>query len=170
MSGIRTIKDLLDRCRVDAETGCWIWTGAVANTTPSMRIPALGRTVGAGVAICFLTTGKLPDDGVIWHRTCRTKFCVCPSHRTPGSRGSQMDFQRGQPKPLLVRARIAAARRAHSDVPESAIEEIRSSTETGLALAARLGISHTHVCRIRRHEARCSFGMSAFSVWGGGNG
>lgn len=167
MSGIRTLEDMRQRCHVDDETGCWLWRMAVANTTPSMRLPALGRTVAAGVAICFLTTDALPAPGVIWHRidTCRSMLCVCPAHRTAGTQLSKMAFMRGTKKPPLTKVRMAAARRAHSVVTEAIVADIRSSKLTGTELAGKHGISVSHACRIKRNTARRPLGVSAFSTW-----
>lgn len=165
LGGIRTLLDLRDRCRFDELSDCWIWSGAVTNGSPCMRLPGIGRTVGAGVAICFLVTGNEPEPGTVWHRTCRTKLCVCPDHRQIGDRKSQMAFSRGVPKPPGVRMRIALTKRATSTVTDEMVDDILSSNLTALELAAKHGISHTHVCRILRRETRRELGVSVFSGW-----
>ncbi len=162
MSGIRTLDDIRDRCFVDDITGCWLWRGAMAHATPSMRLPELDRTVGAGVAICVLTTGETPAPGVVWHRTCRSQLCVAPEHRQPGTRSTQMAFMLGVPKTSATKARIAASKRRRSKVTPEVVEEIRSSSESSVALAAKHGMSVTHACRIRRHEAHARIDGSVF--------
>lgn len=166
MSGIRTLADLRDRCVVDEITGCWLWHGALCGSTPSMRIPALGRNVGAGIAICYLTTGKEPEAGVVWHRTCRTITCACPEHRMAGTRKTQMAFMSEIAKSPLTRGRIARARRAQSPISDEVVLDIRNGEGTGSEMAAKHGISITHACRIRRQETRRPIGVSAFSSWG----
>lgn len=153
LGGIRSLEDIRQRCVVEDGTGCWLWKGAVAGTTPSMRIAALEASVGAGVAICFFTTGRRPEHGVVWHRTCTTQLCVCPAHRQAGTRKTQMAFQEGIAIRPAHRARIAATKRARSRLTVELVEHIRSSEATGIAVAREVGISVSHACRIRRREA-----------------
>ena len=55
--GIRTEADLMGRCVVDEDTGCWHWRMAVdAKHRPSMWLPELGRVASIGVAVALLGT------------------------------------------------------------------------------------------------------------------
>lgn len=163
--GVRTIDDLMARCRIDDLTGCWLWAGAKdGNGRPSLWLPVLSRRVSLGVAICVLRTGKAPGKGVVWHCTCTTTNCANPRHRTAGNRSSQMLAARIR-RSAATRAKIAAGKRAVSPWDESVIADVRSSSEPLHAVAARHGMSIEHASNIRRGESRLELGVRGASVF-----
>jgi hypothetical protein len=163
--GVRAISDLLDRCRV--VDGCWHWAdGRDGNGRPSLWLPALGRRVTLGTAICVLRTGKPPAKGVVWHCTCDTPNCANPAHRKAGTRSSQM-LAAGIQRDAVTRARIAAGKRARSNLTDDAVRAIRASGETLHVLAARHGITPSYASQIRRGQRRrefCAAGASIFNL------
>lgn len=163
--GVRTIDDLMARCRIDDLTGCWLWAGANdGNGRPSLWLPVLSRRVSLGVAICVLRTGKAPGKGVVWHCTCTTTNCANPKHRTAGDRSSQMLAANLQ-RDARTRARIAAGKRAVSRLSDEAAAEIRASDEPLHVVAERHSISISHASQIRRGEQRRPLGVRGASVF-----
>ena len=162
--GIRDLQGIMDRCRVDEFTGCWVWAmGGDGSGRPSLWLPALERRVSLGVAICVLRTGKPPAPGVVWHCTCSTPNCANPKHRAPGTRSSQMKAAKLQ-RDALTRARIAQGKRAASELSDTACAEIRASAEPLRIVADRHGISTSHASKIRRGELRQPVGFSIFTL------
>jgi len=165
MTGIRTIADLKDRCHVDEDTGCWHWRGAMQRGRyPSLRVSALGITTTAGVAICFLLTGKRPAKGVAWHSTCRNTDCANPAHREPGTRSTQMTAHAIRRTPL-TRALISANRRGGSRLSEDQIAEIEGSAEKLSALCDRYGICMSYASLLRRGMTRAAVAAPGSSVF-----
>ena len=169
MTGIHTIADLRDRCRIDDITGCWHWAGALdGKGCGSLWLPALRRRVSLGLAICVLKTGCHPAEGVVWHTVCGTRDCANPEHRRAGDRSSQMLAAKIKRTPLQ-RARIAAGRRQGSRLTEQGAQEIRDSDEPLRVLAERHGISVAHACNVRNGRQRCHLaapGSSVFNLGG----
>lgn len=170
MTGIRTIEDLRQRCRIDEDTGCWHYGKATrSHHAPGVRLAALDQEmVSLGTAIAVLLTGKRPRKGIYWHITCTTKHCANPDHRKAGTRRSQM-LQAGYKPSALTLAKIAAKRRAESHLSEDDINAIRASDQTLEALAERYRISPSHVSRIRLGQAWRQTAAPAASVfaWAG---
>lgn len=166
--GVHTIADLMGRCRVDDETGCWEWAeGRDGGGRPSLWLPALQKRTSLGVAICVLKTGKAPKKGVVWHCTCTTRDCANPDHRRAGNRKTQMLAANLQRDPL-TRARISKARRAVSKLTDMDCEAIRGSDEKLRVLAQRYGVSLGHVQQVRVGKRRPALlvGASIFNLAG----
>lgn len=165
-AGLRTLEDLRQRCVIDDITQCWNYAGGHATCgLPSLWFPPLGIRTTPGVVLCWLETGKRPAKGVVWHRTCESLSCCNPAHRKVGTRKSQM-VHAAVSRTLLVRAKIALGKRATSRLSDEAVDDIRASSDTLIACAARHGISMSHVSRIRRGELRRSLatGSSVFNL------
>lgn len=166
MSGIRTIEDLRQRCRVDEDTGCWQYGKATrSHHAPGVRLAALDQEmVSIGTAIAVLTTGKRPKKGVFWHITCATNHCANPDHRRAGTRRSQMLQAAYKPSPLTL-ARMTVKRRAKSRLTEADVAAIRASRETLTVLAERFRVSASHISRIRLGQAWRPTASPAASVF-----
>ena len=76
---------LMAKCRVDEETGCWVWTAAKAGPeykTPGRGYSAFyldGRLTSGHRASYQLFKGPIPDGMTIDH-LCRNTLCVNPDH------------------------------------------------------------------------------------------
>lgn len=163
--GIRSPEDLRIRCWVDEETNCWLWRGATdANGRPSMRLPALGRTVSIGVACCYFETGGAPMRGQVWHVTCKTANCANPDHRRSGTRSTMMNALKLTRSPL-TRARISAGKRAKGKLTEAQREEIALSTENLRVIGDRYGICPSYVSKIRIAQHRSVKSGSSVFNW-----
>jgi hypothetical protein len=162
MAGIRSIEDIRARCVMDDITGCWCWKGGLTgrkseNSTgiPSARCSLLsvdGEGKGKATSVCsilfFLMHGKPIPHGKAMRRTCETKLCVNPAHRKLSKCG-------GSTKNEHLRVlRTTKTMRARSRFSEEAIEDVRSSTDTLHACAARHGMHPSYVSLIRRGAAR----------------
>ena len=152
MSGIRTVDDLKDRCRLDEDTGCWLWAGGLANNLyPSFWYPPLAKPVTAGVGICHLLTGRLPHKGEVWHKRkgCDC-HCVNPYHRKQGNRSTQMKAA-GIKRSVLTKVKIS---RNRARIPDEVVADVMQSGETLEAVSSRLGLSMSHASNIRRGKQR----------------
>ncbi len=157
MAGIRTLDDVRDRCRIDDITGCWIWGGAVAEGSPVTYLPAAGRKVSVMRAVAYLRTGAFP--ACAW-RTCSTPLCCrCVAFGTVAEHGAWIAAT-GQRRGLLSYS-LGGRKPRRNHLPPHVRREILASTETGEAVALRLGVSHSAVCRLRRGETHQSIGDMA---------
>lgn len=151
--GIRTLQDLLGRCRLDEETGCMIIEACRRKGTYTVWLPELGIPVALPKALKHLI-GKPLQPGQRWVPRCGHTGCCNPAHRFVGTRADLMRILRPTLDPLH-RARIAEAHRAREGSlysPELR-DEIIASDESLQQIAARTGLHATHVSRIRRGEA-----------------
>jgi hypothetical protein len=167
--GVNTIEDLYGRCKRDEETGCLTLVAHKRKGSFYLWLPMLGKPVSLPTALeCLLGVPLQP--GQRWVPRCGNTGCCNPKHRFIGTRADLMRILRPSLEPLH-RARIGAAHRRRGGVYSPELHaEIMASEESGVALAARLGIDHTHVCRIRRGQSWkiAAPGASVFHVGGGG--
>ena len=151
--GIRTLDDVLGRCRVNEETGCWEWAGAAARSGEKFVVPVAwwpaARRVVSVLRIAFSLTHAVPlGKRLVW-RTCGCETCVNPKHlragtrkdwgvwvvKSRGARGVPIRKPRPKPENTKLSPRMA--------------EEIRASNLTGSALAKQYGVSQTTISRVR---------------------
>ena len=75
---------LMSRVNKQADSGCWIWTAAVAGDgRPTTWHPYQRRTVAAARALYELTSGDVELTGLCLISTCGNTYCVNPDHRMP---------------------------------------------------------------------------------------
>lgn len=97
MGGVRSLADLKDRCRIDDETGCWLWTLAVCvargGVVPMAHIPAgvfapvpKGGTMPAPRLAWLMSGQKLQPGQVVWRQVCTGGRCIRPDHCRTGTR------------------------------------------------------------------------------------
>ena len=165
--GVHSLNDILLRCIVDEETGCWLWQGTRAGgCSPSMWYPPMGKAVAGGVVLYHLLHGEVLRKGNYFHRTCQSGECMNPAHRRVGTRSSQMKNAQ-LTRSVQERAAIARTRRASSRVlTDEIVADIRSSDETLEQVSKRLGIHLSTASRIRRGEMWVDFkrGASVFNL------
>lgn len=145
--GIKTLADLKQRCRVDPETGCWHWQGAMKGGSARIWIPSIG-VCAMNTALPFLATGEPAARGAIYVPTCDNVACGNWDHRRPGSRSELMTIVR--PKmPEATRIKMAATKRERGRYSKAAHIDIMTSRDVLRVLAKRWNFSVSHVQRVK---------------------
>jgi len=159
-----TLDDIKDRCHID-DDGHWIWKGALSEGKwPRIYAPDHTKEGSPMVtqtgrrAVWHVSTGKpIPNSWRVFG-TCEVDCCLNPKHMKCGSTqewGAQVSkagIHSGS-----VRRSVAgrqAGRKCSVLTPET-YQEIIGSNETGLALAARLGVSKQTVSKARNGLIVC---------------
>lgn len=166
LGGIRTLADLLGRCIKDDETGCLVINAPKRRGSHYVWMPVLQKSVAIPSALALLMDRKL-NAGQRWVPRCGNTGCCNPDHRFAGKRSDLVKILRPTLDPLHS-ARIGAAHRARAGSPYSVERhaEIMGSAEPSTQLADRLGMTLSHVCRIRRGEAwRMSAASASAFTW-----
>lgn len=159
--GVRTLEDLRSRCVIDAETGCWLWRGAMSrgkSGQPTSRVWIPGDGGGrimTGQRAAWILAGKpLADGHVVWRHRCTNGQCINPYHGAAGSR-PQMHAAiaasgrlRGDPRRAVVNAQN---RERMLLSPETVLRGERMFAAGALQkeVAAALGICHSSAKKIR---------------------
>jgi hypothetical protein len=127
-----TIERILAHCVEENRghsTPCLIWTG-YRNPKGYGRVSIGGRLVMAHRAVYeLLRVEVIPPEQQLDH-LCRQPACVNPDHLEPVSNATN-------------------ARRGFGRLTEDLVREIRRSTERGVDLAARLGVSPQTISHVR---------------------
>lgn len=139
---------------------CWRWIGSrkTASGKAAGKPPVLwhgqwrssdGRIELAHRASWRLLKGTIPNDMCVLHR-CDNPICVNPSHLFIGTQADNVKdmWSKGRARP---KSNIGA-KHGMSKVTEELVLSIRSSKESGVELAQRLGITPTTVCDIRKRR------------------
>jgi hypothetical protein len=167
MKGVYTIEDLRARCRMDEETGCWLWGGASQDNRGMVWLPELGVSRNVVFAALYLT-GRRPPAGQGSYLKCTSPLCCNPEHAATGTRKqiSQHLARQGRFKdnPKHMAAVLALSKKARVLSDEQA-NEIRTSNEIGYVIAERMGVSKSVVSRIRRGQTYRPRLMAAASVF-----
>lgn len=161
LGGIRTVEDLRQRCRIDEETGCWVWSMA-ARKYEGKREPetavwlAEPRKAVNGKKAAALLSGRTFRKGQLAYGTCCNWQCVNPDHvkvGTPKQRGAFV-ASRGHLKGCPTRAvKNKQAGRVRSRVTMELAEWIRESPQTGRDVACTMGLAESVISRIRRGQS-----------------
>lgn len=158
--GIYTLDDIRARCRVDDETGCWVW-GLWSRTgdTPRVSLPpgviagCDQRTMSVPRAAWMMHTGKpLQDGGLVW-RTCSTPTCCNPAHMLSGTRAQEGEWRRrtgvwrGDPRRAVVNLTTAKAQALPPELVHAVAQSIAAG-EPRASVAARTGLNESTISRI----------------------
>ena len=110
-----------------------------------------GKTMLVRRAIWQDLHGEI-EAGKIVRMTCETLKCIHPKHMTLTTYkrlGKEMGAQGKMSDPVRS-AKIAATKRAkYGKLTAEAVSDIRSSPETGRAMAVKYGVDEKHISRIR---------------------
>jgi hypothetical protein len=163
LGGIRDLEDLRQRCRINADTGCWHWSLALVQGHPQVHFvaPDTGKRIhqrGPRAAEYLALGHDLPPGHVAWRRTwCRSRDCVNPGHVTSGPRREfgehvrKTGVLRGLPQTVAANTHIARTKLAK--LTPHQVQEIRDAEGTHAELGRRYGIAASHIGAIRRGEA-----------------
>lgn len=148
--------DLLSNVREDGD--CLVWLGACANGHPAHSVN--GRAALVRRTLWEATHGPI-EPGRIIRCTCGTPKCVNPDHleKTTHKKLAKQLGALGVMSGPVRSAKIAAVKRAgpQSKLTEADVLRIRSSDETGVALARELGVNPGTISSIRRGTHRRDF-------------
>lgn len=139
------------------QDGCWLWTGPITETgqpQASMRTPDGRKTLLVRRLVWRLAHPNCkPAGSNLWaYAACETERCVHPDHVRLRTRSSAMKNAEYSP---LRNAKIAATKRAKSKLSQDVVrEDILTSEETNVAVAARLGCNQSFIQKIRSGVAR----------------
>ena len=142
------------RGRIDDETGCWLWSGAMSADEGGGRVPIVwhdGRTSSA-LRVVYVLSGKTVRKGEIVWRKCRHDHCLRPDHLLSGTRAQWGAWRKAYGYAAMTPDAWAAnmlERRKGKEIDAETAAMIRESPETGAALARKLGVSKQAVSRVR---------------------
>lgn len=164
---MKTLDDIRDACRIDDETGCWEWTGAVDRGLPRIYAPDFSRCkggmrvqVGRRALWHIVNQKALPRGWRVYGdpAVCTSLTCMNPEHLKAGSIAS---WGRDRAKAghlkgnIKLHAHLRKQGRRRSVLTPETYAEILTSTESGAALARRLNISNDTVSKARRGKIKC---------------
>jgi hypothetical protein len=175
--GVHSYADLVDRCRINDETGCVEWGGAIDRGVCKVNVPGLGVTTAQRAGWLLAGRGIAPG-GVVWRKHCGNRLCVLPEH---GSTGTRQQMRRdcgrsGREKGSPVRAARLRKLGAANAVPVEVVREIERMLAGGAKRAdvvAAAGVDPSTVTKIRQGRHIHSAGravllpMASVFAWAG---
>lgn len=177
--GIQTLEDVRVRCRVDPDTGCWVWGMSLASGVPCLRVPAgvLGNekavVMSAHKAAWLLAGNTRPGEGIALIRKvcCKESLCVAPHHRRVGSRSAvnRAAAARGSYNShVRIEALLAGClKQAISVEMVRAIEGRLAEGASARALAKEFGVDKDTVSKVRdgKHFHQRRTGAASVFTW-----
>jgi hypothetical protein len=172
LDGIRTLEDLMSKCYVDPDTGCWhCRTHKDKSGSPQVRFVTPDthketKSRGRRAALYLATGAPVPQHLVAFAKSgCHSLDCVNPEHTRSGTKvqwGKAMAYRgvlKGRPAKIAANQIISGRKRIFT--PEQ-VREIRRSDESDAILALRHGSSRYAIWSVRK-------GRSYRNVPGGPN-
>jgi predicted XRE-type DNA-binding protein len=134
-----------ERYRVDAESGCWLWTSHI-NRDGYGHITVRTKVVmGAHRASWILHHGEVPEGMCVCHK-CDTPACVNPDHLFLGTHQENMADMFGKGRRRAPRAELNPRAKLTSAQVLSIVNDRRRQVE----IAAEYGITQSRVSAIKR--------------------
>ncbi len=165
--GVHSLDDIMGRCVIDRELGCWVWRGAtIASPSgrgrPGTRVWLSESPDGSGPAVmtatraAWLLAGKPLDPGhVVWRARPHCRHgCINPAHGGAGTRRQMFEAftatgqLRGDPQRALVNAKNRRRQVLPRDLVVKA-EELFAQGWMQKDVAAWLRIGHDTARKIR---------------------
>lgn len=140
-----TLDRMLSCCQEDGD--CLIWTGS----NNSIGIPKIRNTSGRRV-MWELKHGEIPP-GMLVSTTCGHPACLEHLALSTKSEIVARSHERPHTKARVTASNRRAARKARGKITIDIARDIRASSETGLQIAARLGVSDSLVSCVRRGKS-----------------
>ena len=140
----------LKRVIVKSKDECWEWTGSrnQKNWHGQWRSKA-GAIELTHRASWRLFKSEVPGGLFVLHK-CDNPICVNPNHLFLGTQSDNLKdmWIKGRARP----ATSLGEKHGMSKITAEMVAEIRSSSDSGVELARRLGITATTVCDIRKRR------------------
>jgi hypothetical protein len=157
----KDLQRIKGRCRIDEETGCWVWAGAHSNGVTHVYVmnpKTQKHVVTTGTrAVWMAAKGPIPDGKIIYRTVCTNTICINPDHLACGTRAewgkvaAALGSFAATPERRVANTRNSRARPG-TLTPEQ-VQVIRTSPKTGRQIAAELGIAPQTASKVRRGEA-----------------
>lgn len=148
-----TVEAIREKCVEEGD--CWLWQGAMSHgTRPVARLDGTRKLVGVRRLMLELC-GIEPGRNKVFP-TCGNQACLNHEHLKPMTHAAMLKrvaAQTGYAQSVTRNAKIAAGKRKHSPITPELVEEIRSSPESGRAVARRMGLCQSTVQAIRAHDS-----------------
>jgi hypothetical protein len=154
--GLSEIDRLMTRV-AKQPTGCWKWLGSIKSrkNRPSQEWHGQWRNVAGQIELTSraawrLLVGPIPTRALVLHK-CDVAQCVNPDHLYLGTQADNVRdmWDRGRARPGVSRGSVHGM----SKLDEVDVKAIRTSGESGPAIARRYGISTTQVYDIRNRRS-----------------
>lgn len=184
-SGVYTLDDIRERCRVDDVSGCWHWAMAISDggyaggsRTPRVSMPpgviSPGyRTISVPRVVWLMGGRPLRPGWVVW-RTCDHDDCCAPPHLRAGTKAAEgawrsaNGYLRGNPQRAAINTRNVARSQA---IPAAVVREIEQRLAAGQRQAdveAALGVHVATISKIANgrhlHQRATVRAASVFSL------
>lgn len=127
---------------IEKTESCWIWKGSLSR---GYGMIFYKKNMRAHRFSYFIHIGKLLMNYLVCH-TCDNKLCVNPDHLYLGT-------PKDNSRDATERKRLKVGSDHHfSKLSDKDVNEIIKSSESGVSLSEKFGISKTHVSRIRNKK------------------
>ena len=133
---------------VQTADGCMRWAGAMDSGQITARVD--GQKLNVRTELWRLYGRKPLPPGFCVRSVCGDPLCLAREHMVAEAHAAAI---RNIPRPVHVRAKIAAGKRVNSKITMAVADEIRASTLSERELAAKFGIHPTMAGRIRRGDS-----------------
>ena len=141
------LRDYLLGNTVQTADGCMRWAGAMDSGQITARVD--GEKLNVRTELWRLYGRKPLPPGFCVRSVCGDPLCVAREHMVAEAHAAAI---RNIPRPVHVRAKIAAGKRANSKITMAVADEIRASTLSDRVLAEKFGVHPSMVGRIRRGD------------------
>lgn len=171
LGGVRTVEDLLQRSRVDEETGCWRWGLSKLDGAAVVHfVDADGvRRKSRGRRAAAILSGKhIPKGHTVFKPLrCTHDDCVNPDHAAVGTRAQEgaaiAKSGRWKNLPTKIAATQVLADARRKLTPE-AVHDIRTSGLSQVKLAEKHGVSQYCIWSVKTLRTHKPKGFSVFSL------
>lgn len=163
-SAIRDLQGILDRCKVDDITGCWVWAGPYSGgkwPVPMAHVPsgvfAETRLTMSAYKVGWLLSGRKIREGNVVYRKCLNAKCVNPQHCATGTQAEMHGFisATGKNKGLAHRSAVNRQNASKQALPVETVREIEQMLEADVmvkTIAEQFGITKDTIRSIKRGQ------------------
>ena len=145
------------------DADCLIWTGGLACHGGHPKFTARGlETTGCRRIVYRAVHGRLPGKMQVTTK-CGNRLCLNPEHLELITKAEVR--RRQPPNALRVANSAKAMREKHAKLTMEKAREIRESTETFDALAAKYGVNRSRIAKIKNGEAWQDFSSPMTSMF-----